>query len=58
MSWTAAESSIRSAVTAAASSAGAVDVGAVYALIDKNAVTLDDAGRVTGGKRRYSSCSM
>lgn len=50
MSWTAAESSIRSAVTAAASSAGAVDVDAVYALIDKNAVTLDDAGRVTGAE--------
>lgn len=48
MAWTLADQVIRSAVTNEAAKAGAVDVDAVITLLDKNAVTIDDAGRVTG----------
>jgi len=48
MAWTAAETVIRASVFAEASKAGAVDPDAVYALIETNAVAIDDAGRVTG----------
>lgn len=41
-------SDIRSAVTAAATTAGAIDIDAVLALIPSNAVTVGDDGRVTG----------
>jgi hypothetical protein len=48
LSWTLAETAIRSAVVAEASKAGAVDADAVLALLPRDAVTIDDAGRVTG----------
>lgn len=41
-------SNLRSAVTAAASQAGAVDIDAVFALLPKDAVTFGDDGQVTG----------
>lgn len=39
---------IRSSVVAAAAGSGAVDADAVYALLDKNALTVADDGTVTG----------
>lgn len=43
--------SVRNAVIAAAAKAGAVDTEAVLALADLNAVTVDNAGKVTGADK-------
>lgn len=44
------KSNLRSAVTAAASEAGAVDIDAVFALLPQDAVTFGDDGQVTGAE--------
>lgn len=47
---TAKTTTLRSSILAAASKAGAVDPDDVFALIDKNAVTIGDDGQVTGAE--------
>lgn len=45
------ETQMRYAIMAEAASAGAVDPEAVYALLDKSALEVDDAGQVKGAKQ-------